>query len=114
MRIEKNCKCQNTAEGNNLRDSNKDSFQLPCVVKKDSRQSSYDIIWDVIPFYELLDYAKAHYDICSFNSDDEIRLCADQVVRSVICPCCAEQDNIINAIVEEFVSQLENPLKKER
>jgi hypothetical protein len=113
MATKDNCNCQNALDGN-LKDSNRDKYQLPCVVKKGSAQSSYDIIWDVIPFYELLDYAKAHYDICSFKSDNEISACAEQVVKSVICPCCAEQGEIINAIVEEFINQLKNSKEEGR
>lgn len=107
MATEEKCICRNTTDGNS-KDPSGGKFQLPCVVKKDSTQSSYDIIWDTIPFYELLDYAKAHHDICSLKSDNDIRLCADQIVRSAICPCCAEQEHIINALVEEFISQLKN------
>lgn len=107
MTTEEKCNCRNAAQGNQ-KDSSGSSFKLPCVVRKENNQLGYDIIWDAIPFYELLDYAKVHHDICSIKSDDEIRLCADQVVRSVICPCCADQEQIINTIVEEFISQLNN------
>lgn len=107
MTTEERCNCRNTTDSNS-RDPSVGQFQLPCVVKKDDKLSSYDIIWDAIPFYELLDYAKAHHDICSLKSDNDIRLCADQIVRSAICPCCAEQEHIINAIVEEFIGQLKN------
>ncbi len=65
-----------------------------------------DLLWDAIPLFELFEIAKAKAGDCASKSEDEIRNCAEQVVRSQICGCCSGEATIIDSIVEEFVQKL--------
>lgn len=72
-------------------------------------QAGQDLLWDAIPFFELLEIAKSKIGDCADKSEQEIRRCAEQVVRSQICSCCSEEPTILKSIVEEFVKKLRAP-----
>lgn len=56
-----------------------------------------------IPFEELLEIARARIDQCSARSRPEVYQCALWVVRQKLCPCAASEEQIVNALVDEFL-----------
>ena len=70
-----------------------------------------DWMWDAIPYYELLDVARARISECESRSDEEIRCCAVEVVQAHLCKCCSTEPTIVGAIVDEFVRALHDKTK---
>lgn len=68
-------------------------------------------MWDAIPYYELLDVARARISECESRSDEEIRCCAVEVVQAHLCKCCSTEPTIVGAIVDEFVRALHDKTK---
>lgn len=68
-----------------------------------------DLLWEAIPFDELLDTAKARIGDCSSKTEEEIRRCAEAVVRSQICDCCGNEETVVAAVVDAFMTALGNP-----
>ncbi len=60
---------------------------------------------EAIPFAELLEIARARITQCNAHSRPEVYQCALQVVRQKLCPCAASEEQIVNAVVDEFLHE---------
>lgn len=60
-----------------------------------------------IPIDELTQLARAHAKECGAHSEQEIRQCAEHIVRSTLCPCTLSVDSVVDAVVEEFRRRVE-------
>lgn len=68
----------------------------------------YDHIWDAIPYYKLMECAAKQAEQCRHEPPEEIRACAERMVRANICACCHDEDCIIQPLVDEFVRKVES------
>lgn len=67
----------------------------------------YDTYSEAIPWEELMEIAKADMNACKDNQCKEsLRECAEKIVQSKVCPCAADSEPIIQALVDEFLKQL--------
>lgn len=71
-----------------------------------SRDAHPDSYATAIPVDELARLAAAHARQCNARSEAEIRVCAERVVRSTLCPCTLPVESVVDAVVEEFRRQL--------
>lgn len=58
---------------------------------------------EAIPFEELLAIARARITECNARSRPEVYRCALQVVREKLCPCAASEEQVVDALVKEFL-----------
>jgi|GEM_PF-3007178 len=58
---------------------------------------------EAIPFEELLEIARSQIRQCNARSRPEVYQCALQVVRDKLCPCAASEEQLVNALVDEFL-----------
>lgn len=71
-----------------------------------SKTITLDNYAEAIPIEELVELARADVNSCSAKSDETIRLCADRVVRTKLCPCASSVDAIVEAVVDEYKRQM--------
>ncbi len=72
-------------------------------MKNDTHADGYS---EAIPIAELVQLAKADIHACAGHSDQEIRQCAENIVRTKLCPCASSVDSIVDAVVAEYIRQL--------
>ncbi len=68
-----------------------------------TRTTPLDWYAEAIPFEELLEIARSRIGQCNARSRPEVYQCALQVVRQKLCPCAASEEQIVNALVDEFL-----------
>lgn len=62
---------------------------------------------EAIPFEELLQITRSRIMLCNTHSRSGVYQCALQVVRQKLCPCVASEEQIVNALVDEFLHTAE-------
>lgn len=70
---------------------------------KHSHSDSYS---EAIPIDDLVSLAKIDVAACGDQSDATIRKCATKLVRDKLCPCASSAESIVNAVVDEYMRQL--------
>ena len=61
---------------------------------------------EAIPINELVQLAWVDINKCTTHSQQIIRQCAENVVRSKLCLCASSVDAIVDAVLEEYLRQL--------
>ena len=61
---------------------------------------------EAIPIDELVRLARVDIKACATHSNQIIRQCAENVVRTKLCPCASSVDAIVDAVVDEYLRQL--------
>lgn len=67
----------------------------------------YDEYSQAIPWDELVELAKTDMDACkATHSKEALRECAEKIVLSKVCSCATESAPIVDALVDEYLRQL--------
>ena len=61
---------------------------------------------EAIPIEELVRLARSDINACANRSEQVIRQCAENIVRTKLCPCASSVDTIVDAVVAEYMAQL--------
>lgn len=69
-----------------------------------TRVTPLDWYAEAIPFEELLQIASTRIRACNAQGRPEVARCAREVVRQKLCPCAASEDQIVEALVSEFLA----------
>ncbi len=73
--------------------------------ESDHKNSYGDGYADAIPMEKLMKKAHDHILETGANCKDSIRECATKIVQENVCPCLAEAQPIVNAVVDEYIKQ---------
>lgn len=60
---------------------------------------------EAIPADELAELARTVARACAAHEEQEVRRCAERVVRERLCPCAESVPSLVNAVVTEFRRQ---------
>ena len=67
----------------------------------------YDSYSEAIPWEDLVALAKTDMNACKdTHCKETLRECAEKIVQSKVCPCVADYDPIVQALVDEYLRQL--------
>ncbi|MCO6429646.1 MAG: hypothetical protein J5J00_02210 [Deltaproteobacteria bacterium] len=73
---------------------------------------AYDHIWYAVPYFELQDFCLQNRARCCSKSSSEVQECAYEVVRKAVCICHRDEDQMIQAVGDEIVRQLQREYVK--
>lgn len=60
-------------------------------------------ILDAVPWDEIVELATTKAEACNARSEEDLSKCAREAVRSKLCLCVSDEEQLVEAVVGEYL-----------